>query len=111
MSDRWAYQSLIPPEPPRSDRWIPEANNHLLAYIFRTMHKDSRRYGDPKFPSDEMKRATAILVRYKNAWAQDMREAQDAQREVNIAFQQSAWKDCMARAEGEISVELPRNAA
>ena len=71
------------------DRWVSEANRHLLGHVLQQGHR--RVYYDAE--------ATHALVGYKNAWARDCREATPA---PSIELQREWWNGCMARAEAEI---------
>lgn len=74
------------------DRWDIAGNSHFLAYVLRKM--SVKRC----FSADE----TRILVRYKNAWAQDMREV-SVNGMVAVEVQKASWKDFIEGAETEMS--------
>jgi hypothetical protein len=76
---------------PELDPWVRSANWHMLAVCLRSVARRT------KISPEE----TAIIVRYKNAWAEDMREANEG-GDVPVEVQQAAWKDCMARAWADI---------
>lgn len=80
------------------DAWAIEANRHLFAYLLRHVYQP----GGSQHP---MARQPMIFVRYKNAWAQDMREAATAEG-VPIDVQKAAWRDCMERAEQDARAQL-----
>ena len=86
MSDRWST--------PREefDGWARCANRHLLAYVMRQASQRIYYAPDP----------TRILVKYKNAWAQDMRD-EAVNGEVLVERQKLTWSQCMERAETEIA--------
>lgn len=75
----------------KGDAWDQAANVHLLGYITRAL-KDKRT-----FNADQ----TRTLVRYKNAWATDMREIA-VNGEVAIDVQKASWADFMQGAEAEL---------
>jgi len=84
------------------DGWDLNANTLLLNYLTvglvqQVIHgmkatRDAGRYAPPAH--------TAVMVKWKNAWARDMREDRelyDGKLDGKIA-----WTDCMAKAEAEI---------
>lgn len=95
------------------DKWQIAGNNRLLSYIMTRLQADSRafgpiRWGLPARPSPEQRAATQILVGYKSAWSQDMREwkVDSSTGEViepTMAEQNRTWSECIARAEAEIA--------
>ncbi len=98
-------------EGPRTDRWGVEANNHLLAqvrahakyYSPDSTYEYDQKAGKHLAKSGPIGRArTEIVVRWKNAWADDMR-ADDKGAGISIAKQKAAWQDCMDRADAEIA--------
>lgn len=106
------------PNPTRwsGDRWDITANTHLLAHIARQAELGIHySVGDPPVvhrgkdwkPSRQTQELTAILVAYKNAWAQDMREwdVNPATGEVLIppeSEERRTFAECMRRADEEI---------
>lgn len=72
------------------DNWGVAANSHLMAYVLRKMAV-KRCFNA---------RETLILVAYKNAWADDMR---DIGQEVPVEKQKACWADCMQRAEAQMA--------
>lgn len=98
------------------DKWQIAGNNRLLAHIMRQLQANSSAfgpviYGLPSRPSREQREATRILVGYKNAWSQDMREWKvDASTGEVIAptmeEQHRTWAECIERAEAEIAHAL-----
>lgn len=74
------------------DRWDIAGNSHFLAYVLRKM--SVKRC----FNADE----TRILVRYKNAWAQEMREV-SVNGSVAVEVQKAQWKDFIGGAEAEMA--------
>jgi hypothetical protein len=101
------------------DAWDTAANSHLLNYITRglvekTIHgikaaRDANCYApDSRFdaakrcavPGPETIARTAILTKWKNVWARDMRE--DRELYDGKLDGKRAWADCMAKAEAEI---------
>lgn len=73
----------------KGDAWDQAANIHLLGYITRAVA--ARR----AFDRDQ----TMILLRYKKAWAQEMREMG---KEVPVEVQKVNWADFMLGAEQEM---------
>jgi hypothetical protein len=108
------------------DEWDIEANQRLLKHITTILAgkananalgevpKIQREYVKGKFlrlksvPSPQQVETTAVLVAYKKAWAQDMREwgLDSSTGEVmkpTTAEREAAWKGCMQRAQAEIA--------
>lgn len=79
----------------RGDHWDVAANNHLMAVVLRSLAV--KRCYNPE--------ETRILVRYKNAWAQDMRETA-VNDEVDPQIQRTAWRDFMEGAAQAMIREL-----
>lgn len=73
------------------DAWDQAANIHLLGYVTRALIE--KRTFDPD--------QTRTLVRYKNAWAADMRE-QAINGSVPVEAQKASWADFMKGAEAEL---------
>lgn len=73
------------------DRWAIAGNSHFLAYVLRKMAV--KRCFNPT--------ETRILVRYKNSWAQEMREA-SVNGSVAVEVQKASWKDFIEGAEAEM---------
>lgn len=101
--------ALPAPEKHQLDGWDITSNNRFRKYItHRLMTQDPRAWGAPA--STQQAECTRIAVRYKNAWAQDMRESDEldqATGEVIRAsdeLQDRAWIDCMRRAEADIEI-------
>lgn len=86
-----AVPRLEGPSSWKGDDWDMTANRHLLAHILRAAQE--RRYYNPE--------QTAVLVAYKKAWAQDMRE-EVVNGEVPVTRQRETWAQCMQRAESEV---------
>lgn len=95
------------------DRWLTRANFHLLRYISRRAAREIH-YCDADTvagkhpannPSALAHKLTEPLVKYKNAWAQDMRDeaALHPRGEVDSRYQRDNWFKCMELAEAEIS--------
>jgi hypothetical protein len=107
VSDIWAAKRNLRARGPESapaasdnwqgDEWDVRANLHLLAYIRATLAANPRIWGEILSP--EQAAATAVLVLYKNAWAEDMREWCG---KVSPEESYRAWHDCMRRAEAQI---------
>jgi hypothetical protein len=118
-------QPLALPNPDKfqCDGWDIAGNMRLLKHITTTLAAKSdalgqvpemqREYRHGKFfrllsvPSPQQVQTTAILVAYKKAWSQDMREwGVDAETgellKPTLAQQDEAWSSCMERAMIEI---------
>ena len=106
------------------DEWDIESNQRLLKHITTVLAKKSNAMGEvPKIqreyvkgkfsglksiPSPQQVETTAVLVAYKKAWAQDMREwgLDEATGEVlkpATAERETTWNSCMQRAMAEIT--------
>jgi hypothetical protein len=98
----------------RGDHWDEDASMHLRAYLGGQLAGNSQRYGRPASymgmktstsrnadASPEFVRNVQILVRYKNQWAEQMR--QSSTDGVPIPEQKEVWAELMSRAESEIS--------
>lgn len=115
----------------KPDGWAVNANLLLLAYVTRGLlpkmvgirgvtMPDAGRYA-PDSRYDSAKRCvvpgpltiarTAVLVKWKNVWARDMRE--DRELYDGKLEGRAFWLDCMARAEAELDemIGLERAAA
>lgn len=75
------------------DRWDIRANRALLAFILHKIGTLGVAW------SAQQKRAVGILIGYKKAWAQDMREWEG---EPSHAEQAHNWRECMKRAQAQI---------
>jgi hypothetical protein len=112
----------------KQDAWDTAANSHLLNYITSglvqsAVHgqkpaRNANRYApDSRFdsvnrcviPGDLTRKITAVLVKWKNAWARDMRE--DRELYDGKLEGKAFWQQCMASAEGEIDQLLRAIAA
>lgn len=92
------------------DDWDTAANLILLGYFDRQKdHGRMARYAPDSPFSDKShhvvvgpltKERTAVMVKWKNAWARDMRE--DRQLYDGKLDGKMAWADCMALAEKEL---------
>lgn len=124
-----------PHETWKGDKWDIAANHHLFAHILRNVLRNGTHYGPlsqtwyPMTPNPdsivtpEVRHTVGILLRYKHAWAEDMRALeQSGQYGVDprtgerlpppLEVQKAAWKDCIVdRAEAEIAAYLGRRAA
>lgn len=100
---------LTPPPGARTDGWDQNANTLLAQYLL-TKHepKGVTRYSPDSRYDDRLRQVvtgpqtaerTAILVKWKNAWAVDMREAR---AEHGPLEGKKHWIDCMALAEAEL---------
>lgn len=96
------------------DRWDIAGNLHFLGYVTRTLTAEVRKWGMPN--SAQQRDATLVAVKYKNAWATDMREwgideATGELIEPTPEQQETAWDECMRMAEAEIAQLFVRAAA
>lgn len=80
--------ALAPPDTWQGDDWAAAANRHLLGYVLR--QAGERVYYDA--------RSTAVIVKWKNTWAKDMRESEPVPA---VEHQKQHWQWCMERAEAE----------
>jgi hypothetical protein len=106
-------------KPWRGDSWDMRANRLLLGYIgdqaragvsYCSQHDRGFHLTPEWQPLSETVALTQPLVDYKNAWAQDMREAADPSNCVPIDQQMAAWNDCMRRANAEVELIRQRSA-
>lgn len=123
--DEGPHRAALPnPDAFTGDEWDIEANQRLLKHITTTLAtkanamgevpKIQREYVNGKFsalksvPSPQQIQTTAVLVGYKKAWAQDMREwgVDTTTGEVlkpTTAEREKAWNSGMQRAMAEIA--------
>lgn len=107
--------ALPPPDDRKFDGADLSANERLLKYITTRLPANPHAWGLPG--SAQQREAVQILVAYKNAWAQDMREwggidpSTGELVRATSAEQDSNWKGCMERAEADIALLLRRKAA
>lgn len=98
--------ALAAPAAGNFDGWAITSNNRFLKYITKRLTAHPRAWGVPG--SAQQAEATQIAVAYKNAWAQDMREAglvDTTTGELTQALreqQDASWISCMGRAEADI---------
>ena len=128
VSDIWVAKGKLRAAAPampqddgwRGDDWDAAANMHLLKHIRTCIAGNSRCYGrGPSYEamtsvgrmrektldaSPEFVRNVAILVSYKNRWADMMRVSAD-QNGVPIDEQQDIWRECMRLANEAITAE------
>lgn len=92
------------PEPyvPGHDDWWRCANRHLLAHI---MQRVARRR--PAYTRD----ALTVLLPAKDAFAQDMRDVQDASGEVPVEVQKASWSDFIDKADAQIEARRAQREA
>lgn len=95
FEDRSEYERLRAPE---LDKWAIAANKHLLAHVLKSA--TIRCYFDPPM--------TETLVKFKNAWADDMRVAEQNGQGIPIEEQKNAWEDCMSRAKAAGAIGTSR---
>jgi hypothetical protein len=96
------------------DGWAMTANNRFMKYVMHRIQENTRAWGSGG--STQQAENTRIAVAYKNAWAQDMREActVDSNGEILMPPQEEQdrqWVACMARAEADILATMQRMAA
>jgi hypothetical protein len=109
------HVELPAPLSQKFDGWDITANNRFWKYVTKRLTDEPRAWGAPA--STQQAEATRVLVRYKNAWAQDMREGDvldpttgEIMRPAE-SYQTQTFADCMQRAESEITVFLRGKAA
>jgi hypothetical protein len=85
------------------DAWSRDANKHLLRHITKRLAENSRAYGVPK--SIDHLGKVEILVRFKNAWLDEMRRESVMATDggVPIEKQKAVWVECMTEAEKSIA--------
>lgn len=100
----------------KPDGWATNANLLLLAYFDGKRNAGvMARYApdspNPPNPGPLTRARTAVLVKWKNVWARDMRE--DRELYDGKLEGRAFWADCMARAEAELDemIGLERAAA
>jgi hypothetical protein len=120
--------ALPNPEAFQGDGWDIGGNLRLLKHITTILSAKANALGevpqmqvkrDPQgrplhlmsAPSPQQRQTTAILLSYKQAWSQDMREwkVDEATGEViapTLAEQEAAWNGCMQRAMADIAKAL-----
>jgi len=76
---------------PQFDKWDIAGNQHFMAYVL-TRLKQKR-----PLTEDE----TRIMVKCKNAWAEDMRADADPDTGMPVPQQKATWAECMANGEAE----------
>ncbi len=107
--------ALPPPGTRKFDGCDIAANFRLFKYITERFKDAPYAWGASG--SAEQANATQIAVRYKNAWAQDMRELKLADPEsgelpkYTMAEQDATWDEGMRRAEADIAGLLQSMAA
>jgi hypothetical protein len=95
-------------EGPKFDGWDISGNMRFWKYISHRLTESHRPWGAPW--SQEHAECTRIAVRYKNAWAQDMREATTMDTATGEIVQPPEFEqarqfsECMRRAESDIVV-------
>lgn len=100
---------------PELDGWDISGNMRFRRYITHRLTQDTRAWGVPC--TAEQAECTRIAVRYKNAWAQDMRESTTLQPDTGeviqppVTQQRRQFVDCMQRAESDIRAYRTRAAA
>ena len=115
--DEGPRQHVALPAPPAQqfDGWDLAANNRFRKYVTRRLTEYPRAWGAPA--SARQADATRVAVSYKNAWAQDMREADSLDPttgeivRVSEDDQSRTFAECMVRAEADIVVFLRGKAA
>jgi len=111
-----SHQVSVPQiEGPKFDGWDIGGNIRFWQYITHRLTESYRPWGAPW--SEEHAECTRIAVRYKNAWAQDMRESETMDTNTGeitrLTEQEQAcqFAKCMARAEDDILQFRQRKAA
>jgi hypothetical protein len=97
--------ALPAPDTRKFDGWDISGNVRFHKYITHRLTENFRPWGAAW--TEEHAECTRIAVRYKNAWAQDMREHTDADGVItqpSEEYQASAFADCMRRAEADIEL-------
>ena len=106
---------LPPPPTVQCDGWDISANNRFLKYVSHRLTEAPRAWGPAG--STRQAESTRIAVRYKNAWAQDMREDHVMDQSTGEVMppateeQARTFAECMRRAEADITVHLAGAAA
>jgi hypothetical protein len=114
-SQRVALPALATLPAGQFDGWDISANVRFHKYITHRLTENYRPWGPAWTPGHA--ECTRIAVRYKNAWAQDMRESSTADLSTGEItrpteeYQASAFADCMRRAETDIAVYQQGKAA
>lgn len=107
------------------DQWDTASNLRLLKHITTTLaaksdalgavppmqyeYRNGKRIGLKSVPSAQQIQCTEILVGYKKAWAQDMREnvkPETGECQAPLAEQDRTWNNVMARAMAEVAQVL-----
>jgi hypothetical protein len=102
-------------EGPKFDGWDISGNMRFWKYITHRLMENYRPWGAPW--TEEHAECTRIAVRYKNAWAQDMRESEKMDTSTGEVIrlseqeQMRLFAECMKRAEDDIVVYRQRKAA
>lgn len=129
--DEGAQRLALPsPDEWKGDAWDIEANQRLAKFITTLLTEKSTALGKilpcrrvlhpvtkqflrlESQASDEQEWSTAVLVAYKKAWAQDMREwrVDTETGEMGLPThdeRERTWKETIARAMAEIRQRLP----
>lgn len=107
--------ALPAPDTRKFDGCDIQSNFRFLNYVKARFLKEPRAWG--AHGSTQLAEATKIAVRYKNAWAQDMREFKSADSQTGelipytMAEQNLHWDECMRRAESDIVTYMQAVAA
>jgi hypothetical protein len=107
--------ALPNPDDGKFDGWAVTANNRFWKYITKRLTDHPLAWGAAG--STKHADATRIAVGYKNAWAQDMREGGTLDKATgelahpSTDVQNSAWAECMRRAEADISAGIAERRA
>lgn len=105
--DEPANRAALPAPEGKFDDWDRAGNIHFLGYITRRLSEKPRAWGAPN--SREQQDATRIALRYKTAWAVDMREGRGVSPDGEVIpyspdEQKSSWADLMEQAEAAIAL-------
>lgn len=97
---------LAPPPSAAMDGWEQNANLLLMQYLLDkhapkgvTRYSPDSRYDGRLHVGPQTVERTAILVKWKTAWARDMRESRAEHRPLDG---RATWAECMAHAEAEL---------
>lgn len=107
--------ALPAPDTRKFDGCEIQSNFRFLNYVKARFQDEPRAWGAPN--SIQQAEATQIAVRYKNAWAQDMREFKSTDSQTGklvpytLAEQDLHWNECMRRAESDIAAYMQAAAA
>lgn len=102
--------ALPPPSTQELDSWALSANIKFWKYLTHRIMDRGAYFPWGPAGTEELRECTRIALSYKNAWAQDMREAATVQTNTGEiiqppeADQDGQFAECMRRAEADIAV-------